>query len=424
MVLHHFIPEDLMTVMIVPILKKKGLDPKNKDNYRPIALATLLSKVLEKLILVNTIKCLTTTDNQFGFKRRSGCEQCIFTLKQVIDWCGRKEIPLYICYLDASKAFDNVQYLPLLKKLIENGFPLKLTNFLLIWFTKQRFQVKWGNIISDSFLVQKGVRQGGILSPYFFALYVNNLSQQLNSCRYGLTIMGKLINHLIYADDFCLLSTSKTALHKMLSICDVYATSHGLTFNSKKTQLQSFFPKWLNQLDPNTSIRFKNDEIPSVQCVRYLGYLIQQKTKWDVDFNSDEDEITRKSAEIYKRAFMIRSKFNKCSLKVKKYLFTTYLSSIYCSSLWNLNSSEKRKITVAYNNAFRIVCNFRKDCSATEMFQENQVRNFIDVRKVAIFSLSGRNFNSLNQIIEFISYSSIHGESKMSNTWNNLCNKI
>ena len=108
----------------------------------------------------------------------------------------------------------------------------------------------------------------------------------------------------------------------------------------------------------------------------------------------------------------------------KKYLFSTYLSSIYCSSLWNLNNSQDRKITVAYNNAFRIVCNFRKDCSATEMFRDNHVRNFIEVRKVAIYSLLGRNFNSLNEIIEFVSYSSIHGESKLSNTWNNLCNDI
>ena len=183
-----------MTVVIVPILKKKGLDPKNKNNYRPIALATLLSKVLEKLILFYTIKQLNTTDNQFGFKRRSGCEQCIYTLKQLIDWCNRKEIPLYICYLDASKAFDNVQFLVLLRKLIDSKFPMKLVNFLVIWFTKQTFQIRWGNIWSSSFFVQKGVRQGGILSPYFFALYVNDLSNQLNSSGIGLTIMGKLLN--------------------------------------------------------------------------------------------------------------------------------------------------------------------------------------------------------------------------------------
>ena len=128
-----------------------------------------------------------------------------------------------------------INFFILLQKLIENGFPLKLTNFLLIWFTSQTFQIRWANIFSQPFLVRKGVRQGGILSPYFFALYVNHLSEQLNSCSIGLTIMGKLINHLLYADDFCLLSTSKTSLNKLLKTCDEYATSHGLTFNSKKT---------------------------------------------------------------------------------------------------------------------------------------------------------------------------------------------
>ena len=119
----------------------------------------------------------------------------------------------------------------------------------------------WSYIFSGTFPIQKGVRQGGILSPYLFALYVNNLSKELNSSKMGLTIMGRLFNHLIYADDFCLLTTSKSSLHKLLNICDSYAESHGLAFNSKKTQLQTYFPKWLNQLRPKTSIIFKNNEI-------------------------------------------------------------------------------------------------------------------------------------------------------------------
>ena len=282
---------------------------------------------------------------------------------------------------------------------------MKLVNFLLFWFVHQTFQVRWGDIMSDSFFVQKGVRQGGILSPYFFALYVNDLSKELNSCGAGLTVMGRLLNHLIYADDFCLLTTSKSSLSKLLDICDKYAENHGLSFNGSKTQLQTFFPRWLNKLNPNTSIIFKSTEVPSVKCVRYLGFLVEQVTKFNVDIISDEEEICKKSSEIYKRAYMIRSKFNKCSLKVKKYLFTTYLSSIYCSSLWNLTSVQEKKITVAYNNAFRIVCNFRKDCSATEMFRENEVKNLRDIRKVAIYSLLGRNQNSSNQIVDFVAYS-------------------
>ena len=100
----------------------------------------------------------------------------------------------------------------------------------------------------------------------------------------------KLLNHLIYADDFCLLTTSKSSLHKLLNICDSYANSHGLSFNSKKTQLQTYFPKWLNQLRPKTSILFKNNEVESVQSVGYLGVIIEKKTKWDVDLLSDEEK--------------------------------------------------------------------------------------------------------------------------------------
>ena len=118
MIKYEFIPDEMMTVILSPILKKRGLDPKLKQNYRPIALATLLSKIFEKLVLLSTINELSTISNQFGFKRRSECEQCIYTLRQIISYCNRKEIPRFMCYLDASRAFECVKFHPLVQKLI------------------------------------------------------------------------------------------------------------------------------------------------------------------------------------------------------------------------------------------------------------------------------------------------------------------
>ena len=235
----------------------------------------------------------------------------------------------------------------------------------------------WHLIFSDPFPVLRGVRQGGILSPYFFAMYIDELSKQLTNCGFGLTLMGEIINHLIYADDICLLATSKSALESLLKICDDYASEHGLTFNSQKTQLQVFFPKWVNSLNPVISIMFKGSEIGICSSVRYLGYIIQSDTKWNKDSLSDEDEIVKRSGDLYKRAYMIRSKFSKCSLSMKKYLFTTYLSSIYCSSLWMLSRPQYQKIRVSYNNALRIVFGLSRDSSASSMFIDYNIKTFL-----------------------------------------------
>jgi len=102
---------------------------------------------------------------------------------------------------------------------------------------------------------------------------------------------------------------------------------------------------------------------------------------------------------------------------MKRYLFTTYLSSIYCSSLWMLCRSQYQKIRVSYNNALRINFGLSIDSSATTMFIDYNIRNFYDIRKVAVRSLAVRNLHSKNCIIDFVSDSSIHYDSELSKIW-------
>ena len=170
-------------------------------------------------------------------------------------------------------------------------------------------------------------------------------------------------------------------------------------------------------LNPAITIKFKSQEIEVCSSVRYLGYIIQSRRKWNIDTLSDEDEISKRSGELYKRAFMIRSKFSRCSIPVKKYLFTTYLSTIYCSSLWIMTKSQSNKIRVSYNNALRIIFGLTRDSSATAMFVEYNIRNFEALRKLSVRSLAVRNLHSTNSVIDFISDSSIHHESHLSTIW-------
>ena len=80
--------------------------------------------------------------------------------------------------------------------------------------------VRWGACISDSFNVTNGVRQGGILSPQLFNICIDGLSDILNKSSIGGSIGGKRINHMLYADDLCIVSLSSAGLQQLLSICD------------------------------------------------------------------------------------------------------------------------------------------------------------------------------------------------------------
>ena len=92
-----------MHVMIIPLLKCKSKDPADVNNYRPIAIATALSKVLEQVLLSRLASYLWIADIQFGVKQAHGTEMAIFAIKQTVDFYRNQDTPVYMCFVDAKK---------------------------------------------------------------------------------------------------------------------------------------------------------------------------------------------------------------------------------------------------------------------------------------------------------------------------------
>ena len=88
----------LMESVIVPTVKNARENISSKDNYRPIALTSTLSKIIEKIILAQYSSLLQTTENQFGFKSNSSTDLCVFSLKQVIHYYRNNGSPVYLCF--------------------------------------------------------------------------------------------------------------------------------------------------------------------------------------------------------------------------------------------------------------------------------------------------------------------------------------
>ncbi len=98
--------------------------------------------------------------------------------------------------LDATKAYDRVNYCMLFRNLIDKDMsPLVLT-LLLYMYTNQFFQVRWGNHTSATFSVKNGVKQDGVLSPILFSVYIDGLFDWLRvsgiGCRIGNHYTGGL----------------------------------------------------------------------------------------------------------------------------------------------------------------------------------------------------------------------------------------
>ena len=110
---------------------------------------------------------------------------------------------------------------------------------LMFWYSKQEVCIRLGTEMSSYFNISNGVRQGGILSPSLFAIYMDDLSSLLNTSRIGCHISNVCINHVFYADDLCLMAPCAIALQELINICCLYSIEIDLNFNATKSYCMS-----------------------------------------------------------------------------------------------------------------------------------------------------------------------------------------
>ena len=123
-----------MHVVIIPLLKCTFKDPADVNNYRPIAISTDLSKVLEQVLLSRLARYLWTADSQFGFERAHGTEMAIFAFNLTVDFYRNQDTPVCICaFLMQKKALDRVNHWTLAKKLLDRNVPLHNVKLFIFW---------------------------------------------------------------------------------------------------------------------------------------------------------------------------------------------------------------------------------------------------------------------------------------------------
>ena len=403
---HGYLPSVFTYSLLIPVIKDKAGDPASKSNYRPIALLSVLAKVLEKCILTVYSDFLSSTDHQFGFKAKHSTDLCIFALKETIQYYLNSSTPVFACFLDASKAFDKVCHFTLFSKLLARGLPILVLRLIVFMYTTQCIAVRWGHCQSPSFAITNGVRQGGVLSPILFSIYMDELSGSLDECNIGCTVSNILCNHLFYADDIVLLCPSVKGLQHLVNICKSYSTKHAITFNPAKSYCLSFLPHRFN-VQVAYSVSLNNEPVVFKPSCKYLGVLLTHDLTDDNDFN-------RQLRAFYARINYLCRNFIACTPEVKLMLFNSYCANVYASHCWaNFRRSSMSKLTVAFNNCFRRFMHYPRFCSASGMFAHNRTRSLPEILRKCVFSFRNRLLTSSNTVI----CSLLHASSFKSRLW-------
>lgn len=392
---YSYVPEKVLRVSIKPLIKNKCKCPADIGNYRPIAKATALSKLLEIVLLHKLTPYLHTSDNQFGFKRELGTEMAVFTLKQVTQYYIARGSPVYLCFLDAKKAFDRVNHATLFKTMIERGTPLYLVKLLSVWYKNQRFMTEWGSAKSQCFSTSNGIRQGGILSTYLYNVYIDDLNRDLQAAPEGCRMGDVSLNTISYADDMVLIAPHLTALQRLLDICYNFSRRRDIVYNETKSVCMLLKPR-NSRVNYLTDVKLGNTSLNYVDEFLYLGHIVSGDL-------SDAADIKKQIRRTYATGNQLVRSFSTAPVQVKCQLFRTYCYNQYANSLWsNYTLRTIAKVRVAYNDVFRNLMQVPRWTRASPIFVQNRVYSFKELLRKSAYSLQQRLYSSQNTLVQAV----------------------
>ena len=359
MLTHSFVPHQFTRGSILPLIKDTHGNRSDITNYRGITISPIASKVFEHFLKSMLSPFLATNPLQFGFKKRSSTMHATYCLKETINHYVENGSRVFCAFLDASKAFDRLVHAGLFIKLIERGVPKILLDIIIFWYSHLSCRVKWENSFSDWFTVKAGVRQGGILSPDFYCLYVEDLIDILKSKKVGCYIMSVFLAALVYADDMAILAPSLKGLCILLEACNEYCIQWDICLNAQKSKLMYFGKRCTELYVPSLN----GNPIDWVETCTYLGVCL-------VSSRVFKCSVTDRIKKFYKCAnaiFRIEGRSDDLTMLnlVETHCVPILTYGIETADFFD--SRQKSKVRAAYNSLFRKIFGYRNFESVTEL---------------------------------------------------------
>ena len=279
---------------------------------------------------------------EFGFKPDHATTQCTFVVKETIQYYLNGGSQVYTMLLDASQAFDRVNYVTLFNILLKRGLCPLVCRLLAMIYTCQSARIKWGETFSKEFSITNGVKQGGVLSPVLFSIYMDELFVSLYASKVGCHIGQQFMGAFGYADDVILLAPTKRSLYSLLDICIAFSLKYQVKFNSQKSKLIVFNN---GNNEEQKSIVFNGQVIDAQLHDVHLGHIIGNNT-CDLSIQHSKDDLIR-------RVNVLLSNFRNVYIDIKYRLFKTFCMSLYGCLLWDLSSNSVNMINIAWRKCIR-----------------------------------------------------------------------
>ena len=343
--MHGHQPKYLVQSTITSIPKDNKGDLCDDNNYRGITLTSCLAKLIDWIILMRNKEKLNTSGLQFAFKEKHSTVMCTLMLKEIIQYYLNHNSTVSACFIDSSKAFDRVRHDKLFMLLMERGMAPVDLRVMFDLYNRQLMRAEWHGSYSEYFHSSNGIRQGSVISPVLYCIYMDVLIKRLHADGIGCWIGHRYYGCLSYADDMTLLCPTTSGLQRMIRNCEQYGQQYDVLYNAKKTFCILFSRRGLQN---RTSIYLQGSELQWTDNAKYLGSYVSNDL-------TETKEIQMKRGDLAGRVNTLLSNFRDASPEVLSAIFNTQCCHLYGVQCWALTDPNINNFVVMWNRSVRKV---------------------------------------------------------------------
>lgn len=339
------VPSDWQRGVISPILKKG--DKTVCDNYRGITLLSHAGKIYTRILEARLRQCVEDVldDCQYGFRPGRSTTNPVFVMKMILEKSWEWGIDKYALFIDLEKAFDRVDRNHLWRILHEEYYsvPTKLIRAIRSIYSQCTSIVRTHKIESREFSIDSGVRQGDVLSPLLFIIFMDKCFRDVNIGACG-------EETLAYADDVVVVANSITDIQNVATRWWQGMIQNGMKINTRKGKTELVVIS--RNREQLYDVYMGQDKLHQVENYTHLGVNVGDTNRQEIEINNRIAKYNRNVGLMYP---LLRDPNIPLECKVTIYQSILKPILLYGSEVWSLTTKTQSKLQAAEMRVLRTI---------------------------------------------------------------------